>query len=162
MCQSFETPLHPGHGGDIHSSVNVEASEVPRPKILSEVPVPWYPVVQSKAPCVKSAVTAFLKSPNQTLKITSIRNECVKCSNYQAARKCDHWQIKCESSSRSLRSSPDFQTAQSCLLTPSPERLWAIWKSGYKEVKASGEGNERFKWLVHNALSKVPSHYICS
>ena len=84
-------------------------------KILSEVPAPWYSAVQTKVPCVESAVRVFLKSSHQTLKSISKRRkyehqpQCpqiidVKCSNYQAAQKCDHWQIKSKSPAHPWRS----------------------------------------------------------
>ena len=71
------TPAHhhhyhhnPGHGEDIHSLWLWKPLKFPAPgaKILSEVPAPWYSAAQTKVPCVESAVTAFLKSPRQTLK----------------------------------------------------------------------------------------------
>ena len=46
-------------------------------------------------------------------------------------------QIKCESPAHAQISSPDFQMVQSCLLTHSLWWLRAVWKSDYKEVKAS-------------------------
>ena len=102
--------------------------------LSSNAPVIW-------VPCVESAVTAFLKSSHQTLKSISKRRKCAcklpKCSNYQAVQNWDHCQIKYESSTHPRRSSPDFHTAQSRPLTPSPGRLQAAWKWGYEEVKAS-------------------------
>ena len=79
-----------------------------------------------------------------------------------------------------MKCEPDFQMAQSHLLTPSPVRLQVIWKSGYKEVKGSahpapmetqageyeviilaspwhaqaGVEGEGFKWLVHLYLGQ--------
>ena len=73
MYQSFET-LTP-------------TSELPAPCCTKESPV-----------CVESAVTAFLKSPRQDLEkhfqtkttwLRAMQILYVKCSNYQAARKCD-------------------------------------------------------------------------
>ena len=55
--------------------VCVKASEVPRHR---EVPTPEYSAVQSKVPCVELAVTAFLKSPHQTLKSISKRKRSRK------------------------------------------------------------------------------------
>ena len=58
--------LHPRHGGDIHSVWVWKPVKFPDTgaKILSEVPVPGYPAVQTKEPCVESAVIARLSYIN--------------------------------------------------------------------------------------------------
>ena len=70
MHQSFETPTsppHPGHGGEFtqFECESQWSSQTKGQKYY--VPAPWYSAVQTKAPCVESAVTAFLKSSHQTL-----------------------------------------------------------------------------------------------
>ena len=67
------TPLPRAWRGDIHSTLVWKPVKFldTRAKILSEVPVPWYSAVQTKVPCAESAVTAFFKSPRQTLKSIS-------------------------------------------------------------------------------------------
>ena len=74
MHQSFESPSPiPGMAG-IFTQCECESQWDTRAKIPSEVPAPQYSAVQTKVPCVESAVTAFLKSPHQTLKsISKIR-----------------------------------------------------------------------------------------
>ena len=157
MHQSFELHphphphphLHPGHGRDIHSVWVWKPMKilVTGAKILSEVPAPWYSVVQTKVPCVEPAVTAFLKSCHQILKSISKRrnvnasyiNNLCQMFKLLSGMKSDHcdWQIKSEPPSQPWRSLPDFQMARSRLLPPSPGWLWAVWKSVYKEVKVS-------------------------
>ena len=74
--QSFETPTPGvvGVGAGTFTWCECE-SQWSSPKILSDVPVPGYSAVQTKVPCVESAVTAFLKSSHQTLKSISKRRK---------------------------------------------------------------------------------------
>ena len=65
----------------------------------------------------------------------------VKCSNYQAARKCNHWQIKCESPAHLRRSYSHIfrQLGVICSLPPL-------------------EGGRGFKWLVHTQWNKLKTY----
>ena len=92
MHQSFETssPPHPTPGkvGGVHSVWVWKPVKFPDTgeKILSEVSAPWYSAVQTKVPCVESAVTAFLKSSHQTLKAFLKKKTWPLMSNVQITK----------------------------------------------------------------------------
>ena len=153
MHQSFETPL-PGPGGEIHSVWVWKPVKFPDTgaKILRKVHAPWYSAVQTKVPSVESAVTAFLKSSQQTLKSISkeenvntsyANNLCQMFKLPKMAQKCEHWQIfKCESPLICEEVSL-IQMARSRLLTPSGQttlsRLKVRLQRSESECSQAGE-----------------------
>ena len=83
-------------------------------------------------------------------------------SNVQITKCCKNATTdKSESPAHPRRSSPDFQMAQSRPLTPFPRRLWAVWKSGYEEVKASVHSAPRETWAdEYEVLSPLSPDYV--
>ena len=87
-------------------SVSVKASEVPRHWVKNAEwsPSPWVlSCTNQSRVCVESAVTAFLKSPAQTLKSISkwrqlgcklqYANNVCQIFKLLSSVKCDHWQL---------------------------------------------------------------------